>query len=114
MSRRAICSGSLIDEVFGKGNADGLDGAGHRLFATVPLTLTTAAAADRLLDRPDGGWVKVTGVPAQHGPDGSEHVTERATGFMPSGTDAPTVYTSGGNPSLENVGEGNDPTDICY
>ncbi|MER6069618.1 MBL fold metallo-hydrolase [Streptomyces sp. NPDC001817] len=96
-------------------HTDGLDGAGRRLFATVPMTLATATAADRLgrnatalpawyhltLDRPDGGWVKVTGVPVQYGPDGSEHVTARATGFTLTGADMPTVYLSEGNTSLE-------------
>jgi L-ascorbate metabolism protein UlaG (beta-lactamase superfamily) len=98
-------------------HADGLDGAGRRLFATVPLTLTTTTAADRLgrnatalppwyhltLERPDGGWVKVTGVPARHGPAGAERVTGSATGFVLTGTDVPTVYISGGNTSLEIV-----------
>ncbi|MFE2985963.1 MBL fold metallo-hydrolase [Streptomyces sp. NPDC059262] len=96
-------------------HTDGLDAAGRRLFATVPMTLTTAAAADRpgrnatalpawyhlTLDRPDGDSVKVTGVPVQHGPDGSEHVTGGTTGFTSTGTDMPTPHISSGNTSLE-------------
>jgi L-ascorbate metabolism protein UlaG (beta-lactamase superfamily) len=67
-------------------HAEGLDVPGRRLFATVPMTLTTPAATDRMgrnatalppwchltLDRPDGDSVTVAGVLAQHGPGGSD------------------------------------------
>ena len=66
-------------------HADNLDHSGRDLLAGVPLTLTTPGAEQRLggkakgladwesvpLDRPDGGTVTVTGVPAIHGPGGS-------------------------------------------
>lgn len=100
-------------------HADNLDGAGRRPPTTIPMTLTTTAAADRLggnavalppwyhltLDRPDGGCVKVTGVPARHGPDGSEHITGPVMGFVLPSPDAPTVYISGDNTSLDVVTE---------
>ena len=42
-------------------------------------------------------------MPAQHGPDGSEHLVGEVTGFVLGGEDLPTVYVSGDNPSLEVV-----------
>ncbi|MFE4832153.1 MBL fold metallo-hydrolase [Streptomyces sp. NPDC056672] len=98
-------------------HADNLDRAGRRLLATVPVTLTTAEAADRLggaatglrpwdrltLERPDGGYVEVTGAPAQHGPDGTQDVTGPVTGFVLTGPDVPTIYVSGDNASLDVV-----------
>ncbi|WP_066952494.1 MBL fold metallo-hydrolase [Streptomyces lushanensis] len=98
-------------------HADNLDRAGRRLLDTVPVTLTTAEAADRLggpatalrpwqrltLDRPDGGYVEVTGAPAQHGPDGTEDITGPVTGFVLTGPDVPTIYVSGDNASLDVV-----------
>jgi L-ascorbate metabolism protein UlaG (beta-lactamase superfamily) len=100
-------------------HADNLDHAGRRLLATVPMTLTTTKAAGRLgrsatalppwyhltLERPDGGCVKVTGVPAQHGPDGSERITGPVMGFLLTGPDMPTIYVSGDNASLEVVAQ---------
>lgn len=100
---------------------DNLGIAGRRLLATVPVTFTTTEAADRLggtatglppwyhltLDRPDGGCVKVTGIPDQHGSGGGERVTgELVTGpvmgFVLTGPDVPTNYVSGdGAPSLD-------------
>jgi L-ascorbate metabolism protein UlaG (beta-lactamase superfamily) len=44
-------------------------------------------------------------VPAQHGPDGSRDITGEVTGFVLSGADAPTVYVSGDNASLDVVRE---------
>ena len=78
---------------------DNLDRGGRAYLAGVPLTLTTETAAGRLggtaralpnwehveLPRPGGGVLRVTGVPAQHGPDGTEHLTGPVTGFVLSG-----------------------------
>jgi L-ascorbate metabolism protein UlaG (beta-lactamase superfamily) len=47
--------------------------------------------------------LRVTGVPAQHGPDGSEHLVGEVTGFVLSGEGLPTVYVSGDNASLDVV-----------
>jgi L-ascorbate metabolism protein UlaG (beta-lactamase superfamily) len=93
---------------------DNLDVGGRALLARVPLVLSTAGAAERLggvtrelpvwrsvtLPRPDGGELRVTGVPAQHGPAGTEHLTGEVRGFVLSGTGLPTVYVSGDNASL--------------
>lgn len=93
---------------------DNLDRAGRELLARVPLTLSTASAHERLggnvralpnwetteLPRPAGGVLRITGVPAQHGPDGSEPIVGEVTGFVLSGDGLPTVYVSGDNASL--------------
>jgi L-ascorbate metabolism protein UlaG (beta-lactamase superfamily) len=82
-----------------------------------PLVLSTASAHERLggavralpnwthvdLPRPGGGVLRVTGVPAQHGPDGTEHLVGEVTGFILSGEGLPTVYVSGDNASLDVV-----------
>ncbi len=96
---------------------DNLDSSGRAVLADVPLALTTSVAAERLggtaralppwqrldLTCPSGQPLHVTGVPAQHGPDGSEHVTGPVTGFVLTGADLPTVYVSGDNASLDVV-----------
>jgi L-ascorbate metabolism protein UlaG (beta-lactamase superfamily) len=93
---------------------DNLDHAGRRLLDAVPVVLTTGSAVSRLggatqvlapwrrvlLPRPAGGELRVTGVPAQHGPDGTEAVTGEVIGFVLSGEGLPTVYVSGDNASL--------------
>lgn len=96
-----------------------LDPAGRALLGRVPLVLTTSDCAARLggtaralpswyhlsLDRPDGGALRITGVPARHGPDGTTHLTCPVTGFVLSGMDVPTVYVSGDNASLDVIRE---------
>ncbi len=99
---------------------DNLDAAGREFCATAPLVLCTVAAAERLgpparalpswasidLPRPDGGGdLRVTAVPAQHGPDGTEHLTGPVAGFVLHGEGVPTVYVSGDNASLRVVRE---------
>ncbi len=98
-------------------HVDNLDTAGRAYLAEVPLVLTTAIAAERLggvcravaewdhvdLPRPDGGVLRVTRVPAQHGPDGSLHLVGEVAGFVLEGADLPTVYVSGDNASLDVV-----------
>jgi L-ascorbate metabolism protein UlaG (beta-lactamase superfamily) len=93
---------------------DNLDDEGRRFIEQVPLVLSTAAAAERLggvtrelpvwrshtLTRPDGDELKITGVPAQHGPACTEHITGEVRGFVLSGQQLPTVYISGDNASL--------------
>ncbi|HST67993.1 MAG TPA: MBL fold metallo-hydrolase [Mycobacteriales bacterium] len=93
---------------------DNLDAAGREFLAAAPVVLTTAAAAERLggtarelpswrhhtLTRPGGGELRVTGVPAQHGPDGTTDLTGPVTGFVLTGDGLPTVYVSGDNASL--------------
>jgi L-ascorbate metabolism protein UlaG (beta-lactamase superfamily) len=98
-------------------HVDNLDSTGREYLADVPLVLTTASAASRLgghcralpswehvdLPRPDGGTLRVTRVPAQHGPDGTEHIVGEVAGFVLSGQHVPTVYVSGDNASLDIV-----------
>jgi L-ascorbate metabolism protein UlaG (beta-lactamase superfamily) len=98
---------------------DNLDTAGRAYLATAPLVLVTPSGAGRLggtarglapwesveLPRPDGGTVTVTGVPAQHGPDGCEPVTGEVIGFVLTAPDLPTLYVSGDNASLTVVKE---------
>ncbi|HEV7655747.1 MAG TPA: MBL fold metallo-hydrolase [Mycobacteriales bacterium] len=93
---------------------DNLDDAGRAFLADAPLTLTTGAAAERLggtaqelpnwrhvtLPRPGGGELRIVGVPAQHGPDGTEHLVGPVTGFVLDGDGLPTMYVSGDNASL--------------
>ncbi|KES06045.1 Zn-dependent hydrolase [Streptomyces toyocaensis] len=103
-------------------HADNLDTSGRALLADVPLTLTTPGGAQRLggrtkgladwepvvLDRPGGGTVTVTGVPAVHGPGPREKVepyTGQVVGFVLTGHDLPVVYVSGDNASLDAVRE---------
>ncbi|MEV7570472.1 MBL fold metallo-hydrolase [Streptomyces tanashiensis] len=101
---------------------DNLDASGRALLADVPLTLTTPGGGQRLgagargladwesveLDRPGGGTVTVTGVPALHGPGAREDiepVTGQVVGFVLTGEGLPTVYVSGDNASLDVVKE---------
>jgi L-ascorbate metabolism protein UlaG (beta-lactamase superfamily) len=55
------------------------------------------------LERPGGGPVTVTAVPAQHGPEGCEPVTGPVVGFVLTADDAPTLYVSGDNASVDVV-----------
>ncbi|NRQ33661.1 MBL fold metallo-hydrolase [Nonomuraea sp. NN258] len=101
---------------------DNLDKAGRALLADVPLVLTTPGGAARLgggargladwepieLDRPGGGTITVTGVPALHGPGpraAVEAVTGQVVGFVLTGEGLPAVYVSGDNASLDLVKE---------
>ncbi|MFF4779550.1 MBL fold metallo-hydrolase [Microtetraspora fusca] len=112
---------------------DNLDHSGRALLADVPLTLTTPGGEQRLkngvkgladwesieLDRPDGGTITVTGVPAIHGPGTREEVepfTGQVVGFVLTGESLPTVYISGDNASLDlvkQIGERFGPVDTA-
>jgi L-ascorbate metabolism protein UlaG (beta-lactamase superfamily) len=99
-------------------HADNLDPAGRAFLPRAGRVLTTAAGADRLggnaiglepwssveVEAPGGGTaVTVTAVPAQHGPDGTEHITGPVIGFVLSAPGTDTVYVSGDNASLDVV-----------
>jgi L-ascorbate metabolism protein UlaG (beta-lactamase superfamily) len=98
-------------------HSDNLDVGGRSFLARAGRTLTTTAGAQRLgagaiglepwasleLERPEGGAVTVTAVPAQHGPVGSEPVTGPVIGFVLRAGDAPTLYVSGDNASVDVV-----------
>lgn len=100
-------------------HADNLDPAGRELVVGAARVFTTSAGAERLggdvvgldpwetvtVDRPDGGSVLLTALPALHGPPGSEEVTGPVIGFLLSGENMPTVYVSGDNASLQVVRE---------
>lgn len=109
---------------------DNLDDQGRAYLATAPLVLSTAEAQERLggttrelplwrsvsLPRTGGGEVQVTGVPARHGPAGSEHLTGEVRGFVVSGEGLPTVYVSGDNVSLhlvEDIAHHAGPVDVA-
>lgn len=101
---------------------DNLDDAGREFLDRVPLVLTTASAVKRIgknakelpvwrshvISRPNGPDVKITGVPALHGPSGTEDIVGEVRGFVLSGDGLPTVYVSGDNASLANVREISD------
>jgi L-ascorbate metabolism protein UlaG (beta-lactamase superfamily) len=104
---------------------DNLDRSGRALLPGVPLVLSTELAAQRLggatralpsWQRTAVGEVTVTAVPAQHGPDGTTHLTGPVTGFVLSGDGLPTVYVSGDNASLDvvrAVAERTGPVDVA-
>lgn len=92
---------------------DNLDNGGREYVASAPLTLTTPLGAERLGGTAVGmaPWetrqvesVTVTAVPAQHGPDGTEHLTGPVTGFVLA-VDGASIYVSGDNASLRLVEE---------
>ncbi|WP_329283829.1 MBL fold metallo-hydrolase [Streptomyces sp. NBC_00691] len=101
---------------------DNLDDSGRALLADVPVVLSTPGARRRLGDhvtamkswesqelRTSGGTLKVTAVPALHGPDGVDRGADgEVTGFVLSGEGVPTTYVSGDNASVkvaEEVGD---------
>jgi L-ascorbate metabolism protein UlaG (beta-lactamase superfamily) len=98
-------------------HSDNLDPRGREFLPRARHVLTTVSGARRLggnatglepwssveLDRPAGGAVTVTAVPAQHGPDGTDHVTGPVIGFLLAGPGLDTVYVSGDNASLDVV-----------
>ncbi|HZE06201.1 MAG TPA: hypothetical protein VE127_13310, partial [Solirubrobacteraceae bacterium] len=67
-----------------------------------PVTALEAWQSVALTSR-DGHRVSVTGVPAQHGPDGSLDLVGEVTGFALTAPDRPGVYISGDNASLKVV-----------
>lgn len=93
---------------------DNLDLTGRSVALSAPLVLSTPeAAAD--LGVPVMGlapWqrhvvldVTVTGMPALHGPPGSEPFVGPVTGFLLEADGRPSVYVSGDNASLDHVAE---------
>jgi L-ascorbate metabolism protein UlaG (beta-lactamase superfamily) len=98
-------------------HSDNLDPAGREFLPRAGRVLTTVEGARRIggnatglepwssveLNRPDGPAVTVTAVPAQHGPDGTNHITGPVIGFLLGGPGLDTVYVSGDNASLDVV-----------
>lgn len=112
-------------------HADNLDRSGRAYLSRVPLTLTTRSGAERLtnarvqglapweqagLARPDGGALRVTAVPARHGPEGCEPISGEVTGFVLTASDLPTIYLSGDNAwlgAVRQVAERFGPVDVA-
>ena len=96
---------------------DNLDTSGRAFLARAGRTLTTTAGAERLggnatglepwesleVGRPGGRTLTITAVPAQHGPDGTDHLTGPVIGFVLTAPDVPTLYVSGDNASVDVV-----------
>jgi len=92
-------------------HGDNLDTLGTELLGELPLTISTPKAAEDLGGTVVGlepwasvqiGQVTVTAVPALHGPPGSEG-RGPVIGFVLRTAQAPSVYISGDNASLEYV-----------
>lgn len=97
---------------------DNLDVAGRRLVEAMPVTISTPAARANIphvtaltpwqpmsLPSPLGVGVRLTAVPALHGPPEVEHLIGEVTGFVLEADGWPTVYISGDNASLDVVGQ---------
>jgi L-ascorbate metabolism protein UlaG (beta-lactamase superfamily) len=93
---------------------DNLDIAGKRFAMSAPLVLSTPQAAADLGDpvvglapwqRHDLGRVTVTGLPALHGPPGSEEWVGPVVGYLLEAAGEPSIYVSGDNASLDLVRE---------
>ncbi|MFI6641568.1 MBL fold metallo-hydrolase [Streptomyces sp. NPDC050504] len=93
---------------------DNLDQSGRSYLDGVPLVLSTRSARERLGERVTalptwtehhvaGTPLRITALPAEHGPKGTEHITGEVTGFMLHGEGLPRVYVSGDNASLDVV-----------
>ena len=112
-----ITAGDPIDVVLlsHHQHSDNLDPAGRAFLASAKRVLSTTGAADELagnvvgmepwaqieLESPGGGSVKVTALPAQHGPVGSDDIQGPVIGFVLSRPGADTVYFSGDNASRD-------------
>ena len=95
---------------------DNLDVAGRSLLGSVPAVLSTPTAASRMEDvtglepwqsagfaLPDGRELRVTALPARHGPVGCEPLTGPVTGFALDCEGLPRTYVSGDNAAVELV-----------
>jgi L-ascorbate metabolism protein UlaG (beta-lactamase superfamily) len=93
---------------------DNLDASGRALLDDISHVFTTTEGAQRLGGHARGlapfeaaeiGPLRITALPAQHGPHGAEAVLGPVIGFLLSGEDLPTIYVSGDNASVEVVRE---------
>jgi L-ascorbate metabolism protein UlaG (beta-lactamase superfamily) len=91
---------------------DNLDEGGRAFLPSAGTVITTTAGAERLGDGAVGlepwasttvGAITVTAMPAQHGPDGTDHLTGPVIGFVLRADGLPPVYVSGDNASVEVV-----------
>jgi L-ascorbate metabolism protein UlaG (beta-lactamase superfamily) len=100
-------------------HSDNLDPAGREFLPTANRVLTTAQGAQKLggnatglepwssveVEGSRGEIVTVTALPAQHGPDGTDHITGPVIGFALHTAGQDKVYVSGDNASLDVVRE---------
>lgn len=94
-------------------HADNLDVSGRALLADVPLVLSTPDAAARVpgvhglepWEETTVGVVRVSAVPAVHGPPGAEALSGQVTGFVLRAAGEPTVYVSGDNAQVDVVAQ---------
>lgn len=98
-------------------HSDNLDPVGREFLPRARRVLTTVQGAERLganaaglepwssikVERAGGGAVRVTALPAQHGPDGTDDVTGPVIGFLLEADGEDRVYVSGDNASLDVV-----------
>ena len=93
-------------------HSDNLDPAGREFLPRAGRVLTTLDGAERLGANAVGiaPWssvevdsVTVTAVPAQHGPDGTDHLTGPVIGFVLEAPGSGKIYVSGDNASLDVV-----------
>jgi L-ascorbate metabolism protein UlaG (beta-lactamase superfamily) len=98
-------------------HSDNLDPAGREFLPSAGRVLSTTAAAEEIggnvvgmepwsevaIESPSGGSVTVTALHAQHGPDGTDHITGPVLGFLLSAPGAESVYVSGDNASRDVV-----------
>jgi L-ascorbate metabolism protein UlaG (beta-lactamase superfamily) len=99
-------------------HSDNLDPAGREFLPRAGRVLTTVQGAERLGGRAtglepwssvaveragEGSPVTVTALPAQHGPDGTDHITGPVIGFLLEADGEERVYVSGDNASLDVV-----------
>jgi L-ascorbate metabolism protein UlaG (beta-lactamase superfamily) len=98
-------------------HSDNLDPAGREFLVKAGLVLITVQGAERLggnaiglepwssveVERAGRSSVTVTAVPAQHGPDGTDHITGPVIGFVLEADGDDKIYVSGDNASLDVV-----------
>ncbi|QBS43948.1 MBL fold metallo-hydrolase [Nocardia sp. CS682] len=94
-------------------HADNLDNSGREFLKSAQTVLSTPGAAERINGvRGLENWetvtisgIRITGVPALHGPEGCEPLTGVVTGFVLQADGQPTVYVSGDNASVDRVAQ---------
>jgi L-ascorbate metabolism protein UlaG (beta-lactamase superfamily) len=111
-------------------HGDNLDTAGRELLRGVPRVLTTPAGASVLggvaeglsdwesvtVEGAEGGAVTVTGMPARHGPDGTQEVTGPVIGFVITAGDGRKIYVSGDTvpfPGTDEIAARYAPVDLA-
>jgi L-ascorbate metabolism protein UlaG (beta-lactamase superfamily) len=96
---------------------DNLDHGGRAFLARAGRVVTTRAGAERLpdgatgldpfesveLERPDGGTVRITATPAEHGPPEFAERNGPVIGFYLQADGWPALYVSGDNASVDVV-----------